>query len=296
MVHFLPLILAGFSFGMLGALIVWSGFTLIYSPYLWLHLYRNTGEMYEQILYSVLFLLVALLLGFLSDREKKIQKEKQQMTRLASMGETISFISHEMKAQLVTIGGCTRQVRDKINNRKMQEKMDLVLKEITRMERLIKNMLDFAGPARVSLSSANLIPIVDEVIPVIENHSIYKGVKIDVDYPEKLPAVNCDPVKMKEVFLNLAFNAIEASPVGGTVRIQLWKENNYIINEISDEGDGVNEGDLNDIFSPFFTTKRGGTGLGLSISKKIVDAHHGKINIQKNQPSGIIIQIKLPVK
>jgi two-component system sensor histidine kinase HydH len=296
MVHFVPLILAGFWFGIRGALIVWGSITLIYSPYLWLHLYSNTGELYEQILYSLLFLSVALLLGFLSDRQKQIQKEKQQMTRLAAMGEAISFISNEMKAPLVTIGGFTRQVRDDVNTKKLQEKMDLVSKEVTRMEHLIKNMLDFAGPARVSLSPANLIPIVEEVIPVIQDHSVNKEVKLDVDYPERLPAVNCDAAKMKEVFLNLAFNAIEASPECGAVRIQLRGEDDCIISEISDEREGVDEGDLNDIFSPFFTTKGEGTGLGLAITKKIVEAHQGEINIQKNQPRGILVRVKLPIE
>lgn len=296
MAHFLPLILAGFWFGVRGALIVWGSFALIYSPYLWMHLYRNTGELYEQILYLLLFLLVVLLLGFLSDREKAIHQERQQMARLAAMGEAITFISHEMKSPLVSIGGFARQVRNKLNDKKLQEKMDLIIKETTRMEHLIKNMLDFAGPARVSLSSNNLIQIVEEVIPVIENQSTQKGVKIKMDFPEKLPAAYCDPAKMKQVYLNLALNAIEASPAGGTVSIKFWKENNYIINEISDKGEGIEEGDYDNLYSPFFTTKRGGTGLGLAISKRIMDAHRGEISIQQNQPRGMIIKIKLPVK
>lgn len=145
MVHLIPLILAGFWFGLRGALIVWGGFTLVYSPYMWLNLYQSTGELYEQILYLILFLIVALLLGYLSDQTRKNEEEKRQMARLAAMGESISFISHEMKSPMIAIGGFTRQVRDKVNDKKLKEKMDIVLKEITRLENLIKNMLDFAS-------------------------------------------------------------------------------------------------------------------------------------------------------
>lgn len=295
MVHFVPLILAGFWFGIRGALIIWGSITLIYSPYLWLHLYSNTGELYEQILYSSLFLSVALLLGFLSGRQKQIQKEKQQMAKLAATGEAISFISHEIKEPLATIGGYTREIRARVNNRELKEKINLALKELMRMEHLIKNMLEFAGPARVNLSAENLIPIVKEVVPVIENHSVEKAVKIHVDLPERLPLIDCDPAKVKQVFLNIAFNAVSASPAGGKVTIHLRHEDNHVVAEISDEGERIYEGDLNDSFSPFFTTSGSGAGLGLAITKKIIDAHRGEISIKKNQPQGVLVQIKLPL-
>lgn len=296
MVHFIPLILAGFWFGLRGALIVWGGFTLVYSPYVWLNLYQSTGELYEQILYSVLFLIVALLLGYLSDQAKKNEEEKRQMARLAAMGESISFISHEMKSPMIAIGGFTRQVRDKVNDKKLKEKMDIVLKEITRLENLIKNMLDFAGPVRIQPSAESISQIMKEIMPILQKYSGEKNIHLRIEMPEGLPVLSCDAAKIKQVLLNLAINAIEASTDENMVRIQLRQEKDFIISEIADHGPGFPEKDFGEIFSPFYSTKKEGTGLGLAISKKIVEAHGGEIRIQNNQPRGCIVQCRLPIK
>lgn len=133
-------------------------------------------------------------------------------------------------------------------------------------------------------------------MPILQRYSGEKKVNLQVEFPEGLPALNCDAAKIKQVLLNLAINAIETSANKDTVRIQLRQENDFIISEIADYGSGFSEKDFGEIFSPFYSTKKGGSGLGLAISKKIVEAHGGEIKIQNNQPKGSIVQCRLPIK
>jgi two-component system, NtrC family, sensor histidine kinase HydH len=111
-----------------------------------------------------------------------------------------------------------------------------------------------------------------------------------------LPEVFLDPLRLKQVLLNLLLNAIEASPEGESVGLDLYHKRKNIIIDVRDHGCGLPPGKKEEIFSPFFTTKSKGTGLGLPIAKKIVEAHEGMLEVLENPAKGVTFRVIIPMK
>ena len=225
-------------------------------------------------------------------QEAIIESEK-----LAAIGRISSHIAHEIRNPLVTMGGYARRIKQIANdNDKITNAADVILKESVRLENILSNVMDLTKPQTLIKSLNNINDIILDTIDLLKNIFFEKKIHITTKLSSDLPLVNSDANQIKQVILNLAQNAIDATPPGGNVEITTDTDN---INEdikiiISDTGIGIENKNLDDIFEPFFTTKITGVGLGLAIVNKIIKDHNGNIIVRNRETKGAEFIITLP--
>jgi PAS domain S-box-containing protein len=238
---------------------------------------------------------------FLDGVLKLVQRRRAEQAlieteRLAAMGRAMSSVAHDIKTPLIAIGGFSLMVR---NHMEMDnpdwKKLDIVVKETRRLEHMVKDMLDFSKPLDLQRSTEDIQRLLAESLMIVEDVAKESGVEIKMRLPEAPLQVEVDAVRMKQVMVNLIMNAAQASPQGESVIVQSHNEGYNLVIEVVDHGHGIPKEKREEIFSPFFTTKREGTGLGLAIVRKIVDAHEGHITILDNPGGGVTFRIAVPM-
>jgi two-component system sensor histidine kinase HydH len=296
MLFYLPLILGGLWFGLKGALSICAVVSITYSPFLIIHWKGLSVETFDKVLEGVLYVVVAVVLGLLVEKEKAEHKARMESERLAAVGKTVSEIAHDMKTPLMAIGGFASQAgraleRDDPN----KNKLDIVVKETSRLESMVKEMLDFGRPLILEKSESDLNKIVLDSLEMSEPMAKEAGTVLAAQTESSLPAMPLDESRIKQVILNLISNAIQASPPGETISVRTAMGKRTAILEVSDCGCGIKEENRENVFRPFFSSKKNGTGLGLSIVKKIVEAHGGEIDFYKNPEKGVTFKVSLPI-
>ncbi len=232
---------------------------------------------------------------------KLIQREQaeralREAESLAAMGRALSAVAHDIKTPLVAIGGFTRIVNEHLEKGSPDRaKLDIVVGEVARLEQMIHQMLDFSRPLELNLSTEDLNRVIHESLVMIDAEAVKRRVRLDRNLAAA-PALPFDAMRMKQVLINLILNAIQASPADSTVAISTRLKGERVIIDITDCGCGIPVEKRKEIFLPFFSTKKEGTGLGLPIVKKIVQAHHGSIQILDNPKKGITFRVILPVR
>jgi PAS domain S-box-containing protein len=229
-----------------------------------------------------------------------VQRERaddalREAERLAAMGRALSSVAHDMKTPLIAIGGFSRLVQKHMEKDSPDyDKLEIVLKETQRLEKMVKDMLDFSRPLDLDISKEDINRLINECLMVVEPVAQEKRIKILTRESMDLPPVSLDTTRMKQVLINLFINAIQASPEGEAVTIQCAMREEHLVIDVVDCGCGIRSEHRNQIFSPFFTTKKEGTGLGLSIVKKIVEAHKGHVEILDNPEKGVTFRLVIP--
>lgn len=293
---FLPVMLAGFWFGVRSALATSVGITLLLLPFTFIYWNGFSAGDFNNVMELVLYNAVAVLLGTLKDREAKEQKHRREAERLATMGQTVSGLAHDLKTSLVAIGGFSRRLRKEIpNETSYLEKLDLIIGESQRLEHMMEDMLDFARPLKLACSMEDVSQIVAQSLALLSGIAEEKKVKVESRVSSNLPLVFLDPSRLKQVLINLTVNAIEASPEGEKVEMDIYQKRKFLTIEIRDRGCGLPAGKKEKIFSPFYTTKSKGTGLGLPIVEKIVEAHQGTMEVMENPTKGVTFRITIPM-
>lgn len=294
--YFLPVILAGFWFGLRGALGTSLSITILYLPFTIINWNNFSADDFNSVIEMLLYNVVALILGKLRDREIAAQERLWQSERFAAMGKALSCLAHDLKTPLIAIGGLGRLVRKNIENKdfSFKEKLDIIVKEANRLEKMVKEMLDFSRPLELHPTKGSINTVVNESLPIISELAQAKRVKVQNLPSGDLPLMLFDSERMKQAFINLLTNAIEASPEEGTVSIHSYHKRKKLIVDIKDQGIGIPSDKKEEVFSPFFTTKEGGAGLGLAIVKKIVEAHQGYLKILDNHERGVTLRVAIP--
>jgi signal transduction histidine kinase len=239
--------------------------------------------------------------------------QMQKASKLASLGEIISGIAHEIKNPLAGIS-CAVQVfhseLEKGDSRR--EVTSEILDHIRRLDGIVKGLLNYAKPKPPQFLPCNVSDVLDKAIFFVYPEAKKQQVHIEPDLDPDMSSVMMDPDQMQQVFLNLMINAVQAMPDGGKLKITIHKtekDNRVVSNEIkkiissklvviikfTDTGKGVDKESLQNIFDPFFTKKSKGTGLGLSISQRIVQEHGGEISVESEICKGSVFSIYLPV-
>ena len=165
-----------------------------------------------------------------------------------------------------------------------------------RLDGVVSEFIDFARPMSPKTKQEDIVKILDTTLKLIEKEGSLRNVKGKKSFPSGPPQVQVDKGQMKQVFLNLFQNAIQAMPDGGGLEITLRfePEAEYIELRVTDSGSGIPEFDLRKVFDPFFTTKERGTGLGLSIVQRIIEAHKGTIRVKSLEGKGTTFTLTLP--
>jgi len=294
--YFVPIMLSAFWFGLRGGFAASLSVAALYVPLVLVSDKYFPPLEFSNIMQVILFIIVGAILGVLHNREVRRQLELRKAERLAALGRAASAIAHDMKTPLVAIGGFVTQVQRKMPaDESINKKLDIVLREVGRLENLVKDMLTFARTMDLEKGSCDLKTLLAETMEVARESADRRKVALQFESGQDPALAQIDHDRMKQVFINLIGNAIEASPEGGQVAIRLLPSPKAIQVEIADQGDGIPADQREKIFAPFFTTKKEGTGLGLAIAKKIIDAHDGRIDVLDNPGQGTIFRINLPV-
>jgi len=295
--YFLPLLLAGLWFGLKGALSTSLAITALSVPLVLMSWHGLSPTDFDRILELVVFNGVAAMLGALSDREKAREKALRESESLASIGRAVSALAHDMRTPLTAIGGFTRLVQERMSGAEhVRNKLGLVIEATDRLEAMVKDMLDFSRPLKLELTGKDINELVERTLPLLEKPVQEKKLIIEADLDPGLPPLAFDSMRMEQVLINLVSNAIEASPVGGSVRITTRLKGDGVSVEMADSGPGIPPENAEKIFTPFFATKSRGTGLGLAIVLKIVEAHDGRVEVLENPGGGAVFKITLPVR
>jgi len=294
--YFIPLILAAFWFGLRGSLVASGSITLFYLVLIWTFWHGLLAEKINIFIELVFLNLVALILGLLREREHRERRRTQKMENLATIGKTISGIAHDMKVPLVAIAGFSWRILRKMGaDDPQRERLSIIYREAQRLESMVKDMLEYARPLNLRLSLADTTTIIQESIAIVKAMAEEKQITIESRLSSNLPPLKLDPMRMKQVFINLLTNAIQASPPGETVFISSVNENGRIVIDITDHGPGIAAEQKENIFTPFFTTKKEGIGLGLIMVKNIIAAHGGEVEFFDNPPPepGVTFRVAL---
>ena len=163
------------------------------------------------------------------------------------------------------------------------------------MKLLMDQFLDFARPRSPRFQRERLKEIMEETLLLIGPEARKRGVVIRKGWSKELPRVWVDGVQIKQVFLNVLLNALQAMPNGGQLQIHMRVSGGHLLTTIQDEGGGIPQKIQEKLFDPFFTTKQGGTGLGLSVSHRITENHNGQLRIISKEPVGTMVEVRLPL-
>jgi signal transduction histidine kinase len=244
---------------------------------------------------------------FSQQMEEKIQKTTADLRKteaqlirsekLAALGQLAAGIAHEIRNPLTSINILIHSLTENLPSENAhREDLKVIEEEIHRINEIVDQFLRFAKPAPPLLEKADVLSFFEETLqllrPQIEKHQIIVQKEFQI-----LPPILMDREQMKQVILNLLLNAVQAMPEGGnlTLRGQVSENSRWIILSIQDSGIGIPGEDINKLFDPFFSTKEGGIGLGLSLAHRIIDQHHGKIEVESTSGKGTLFVVWLPI-
>jgi two-component system sensor histidine kinase HydH len=293
---FLPVILAGFWFGLRMALATSLTITIILTPLTLKYWDGFSAGDFNNVMELVLYNIWAIILGILKDREMAEQKRSREAESLAAMGKAVSSLAHDLKTPLIAIGGLSRLVQKRLKkDNQSQEKLDIIIREIQRLEKMVEEMLDFSRPLELRRSEKDVTHLVNQTIDIVSPIAQKKKVELQNGSSRSFPLLSIDDLRIKQVLINLLINAVEASSEGDVVKVCCYEEKGNFLIEVIDCGCGIPSEKREEIFTPFFTTKHGGTGLGLPIAKKIVEAHQGYLEVLNNSEKGATFRIVIPI-
>lgn len=227
---------------------------------------------------------------------REAQERLIRSERLVAMGEISTYIAHEIRNPLVTIGGFARSIA-KANDKdeEVTTAAGIIAEEVDRLEKILGNIRDFSKPQEPRKVSVLINTLLEDTCYLTEAYLKERGISLVKKFQPGLPPTFMDPSQIKQVFLNIIKNAVESMERGGTITIETFREDRYIRTDISDTGQGMSREVMEKLCTPFFTTKPYGTGVGLAISQKVVDDHDGKFLYCSTPGKGSTFSVLLPI-
>jgi len=232
---------------------------------------------------------------------QEMQRTHQLMRRtdrLSSLGSLTAGLAHEIRNPLVTVKTFLDLVPLRYKDKEFRgEFLKLTSSEVDRLSNLVSELLEFAKPKKPKLRKADVKQVIEEIISLVTAEARKRDITIEKNFKET-PWTNIDADQMKQVFLNILLNAIEAIEAHGKISItsrEIHKNGTQHVQvEVADTGTGIPKKIVEQIFDPFFTTKDKGSGLGLSITHQIVEDHHGTIEVESMPKKGTTFVITIP--
>ncbi|WP_462409962.1 PAS domain S-box protein [Neobacillus sp. Marseille-QA0830] len=224
---------------------------------------------------------------------KKTQKLLIQSEKLSVAGQLAAGIAHEIRNPLTAIKGFLQLMEADKNIR--PNYLEIINSEMNRIEQILSELLLLSKPQGQKYKQAYILKILEDVKALIDTQAILNNIRVSIDCPSEIPLLICDENQLKQVFINLLKNSIEAMPSGGDIRIEVERQGETaVVIRLIDQGIGIPEHQLERVGQPFFTTKENGTGLGLMISMQIIKNHNGTFHISSS-PNGTAIEMTLPL-
>ena len=228
--------------------------------------------------------------------EMEARERLRQSERFAALGKLSAGLAHELRNPLNTVSMLMyAMIKEIPPDGAFGADLRVVQGELRRMSLLIEQFLEFARPRPPHFQRDRLDEIMEETLLLIGPEARTRGVVIHKEWEKPLPPVWVDGAQIKQVFLNLLLNALQAMPRGGGLTVRLHVSGGSLLTSIADEGEGIPPEVRANLFEPFFTTKAGGTGLGLSISQRIVEGHNGRLRLFSQPTVGTTAIVRLPL-
>ncbi|MHB8095059.1 MAG: GAF domain-containing sensor histidine kinase [Candidatus Aminicenantales bacterium] len=216
--------------------------------------------------------------------------------RLATIGELAAGAAHEIRNPLTAIQSSLQFLESRGGDETTRKLLATALQETARIDEIVSALLVFSRPSEARKVRHDLRETLDESLELVAYQARSHQVRVSRGFPETPLFVRADKSQLKQLFLNLFLNAIQAMPEGGEMKVTAaLKDDRRAVVSVEDSGEGIPEANLDRIFDPFFTTKKGGTGLGLSICYNIVKSHQGEIEVESFPGRGTKILVNLPL-
>jgi signal transduction histidine kinase len=236
-------------------------------------------------------------------RESRLEIERlhrTQMSRaehLATLGELATGLAHEIRNPLAGIAGVIEIIgRDLPTTSPARAVVKDVRQEIARINQIVTDLLQTARPHPPRVRKSDLNTTVEHAVMLGRQQALAKSVEIILNKDHSLPEVEHDSDQIHQVLLNLLLNALQAIELNGKVTVTIKSQGSTAVVEVADDGRGIPSEELPHIFRPFYTTKGEGTGLGLSLARRIVEDHHGRIDVTSTVGKGTSFAVILPLE
>lgn len=240
-------------------------------------------------------------------QNSQVYERMKERDRLAALGQMAAGLAHEIRNPLGSIKGAAQflqPVAQQPSDPATKEFLDIIVEEVNRLNNIVSQFLDYARPYRGDQNPLDVNDVVRKTLQLLEKEEGASNVEITTNLLDGLPPVRADAEQLRQVFLNLAINALQAMPQGGKLHVTSSLRRStrrgaaaaFLEVRFRDTGVGIPTSDLRSLFIPFFTTKEKGTGLGLPISQRIVENHGGTIEVRSQPGTGSTFTVLLPVE
>jgi two-component system sporulation sensor kinase A len=228
-----------------------------------------------------------------TNRKEETDGLLQKSEKLALVGQLAAGIAHEIRNPLTSIKGFIQLFKAKYTSDEVH--FNLILAELERINLIVSEFLVLAKPTAVEFKDKEINILINDVVTLINTHAIMNNVQIFVEFESEISTIVCEENQLKQVFINILKNSIEAMPNGGIINIKVKViENDTISIFFIDQGTGISEDRIPKLGEPFYTTKEKGTGLGLMTSYKIIENHDGGLKISSKINEGTTVEVILP--
>jgi len=321
--YIVPIILGAYWYGIKGGAGVSLASAVLFSPHLFLHWHDPFLDIYN-LVELFLFILIGGVTGVLSQMERNqrmryeesllrldeshrklkeqtdilFQTEEQlrRADRLSALGELSAGMAHEIRNPLGSIKGAVEILRDDYGPEDAKyEFIQILLKETDRLNHIVQEFLGFARPKQPEFQQADLNAAIESVLALTALEAKKTGVKVEKRLDPSIGIRSLDMSLLRQAFLNLVLNAIQAMDNGGVLTVVSALRGDLLEITVADSGRGISEENRKKLFTPFFTTKKNGTGLGLAITYRIIENHRGTIDVASEPGKGTTFTVKIPI-
>ncbi len=322
--YYLPIILAALWFGFRGGLSCALVVSVVYAP----HILFQWGEGFtlgmEKYLEIVMYNVVGAVTGLLAQREQErsaelqrtaagleesyrklqiqseriisVEEQLRRAEKLSTLGEMAAVLAHEIRNPLGSIRGTAEILRDDYRpGDPKHEFIEIQIKETERLNHVVEDFLRMARPQAAEMRSCSLREELETIVTLTANDARQRGIHLSFEPPADDLTVTGDGEKLRQAFLNIVINALQATPGGGSVTISVDRTSDSCALRFRDTGPGIPAEVRERIFEPFFTTKPDGTGLGMAVTKKIIETHGGTLNVESETGGGTTVFVSLPI-
>ncbi|MFH0777592.1 MAG: ATP-binding protein [Candidatus Eisenbacteria bacterium] len=304
---YIPIVIAAVWFGLKGGLAAASIISILVIPYILIHA-RAHGQHVNEFVEIVFYFAIGSLAGALVERERLQRKKREEAQsgleraqRLASMGQMVAGIAHEIKNPLASIKGAAEILaQDVAPGSPKHDFAEIIRKETRRVDRTVRSFLEFARPRPGKFALEEPAVLLSSSLKQMEPQINAASLTLEAAVPDLTGFVWADPDKLRQVFINLLLNAIAATRPGGRIRVELSRDGDGHKKAwkiaFSDTGEGIAPENLGRVFEPFFSLKATGSGLGLAIVRSIVEEHGGRVEVSSEVGHGATFTVFLPLR
>jgi signal transduction histidine kinase len=226
----------------------------------------------------------------------EMQRQLTQLERLAAAGQLAAQFAHEVGTPLNLISGHVQLLRARARDERVIQRLDIIEGQIDRITNIVRSMLDSTRRPVPRLESVDINSLLAQILDATQPTLVARNVELQTDIADGLPPIEADPDQLQQVFINLINNSLDAMPLGGKLTVSTALDTDSVMIVLADSGEGIAEDQIDLIFDPMFSTKRGrGTGLGLTIVKQIISEHNGDVDVESDPGRQTTFRIRLPL-